>query len=52
MLLDLNSKGLYQSSGKEKRKLLSCVPSSTKSDIRYFHYEFMQQLLRNVKKKA
>ena len=50
MLLDLNSKGLYQSSGKEKIKLLSCVPSSTKREIRYFHYEVMQQRLRNVKK--
>ena len=49
MLLDLNSKGLHQSSGEEKRKLLSCVPSSTKREIRYFHYEVMQQ--RNVKKK-
>ena len=44
-------KGLYQRSGKEKIKLLSCVPSSTKREIRYFHYEVMQQRLRNVKKK-
>ena len=48
MLLDLNSKGLYQSSGKEKIKLLSCVSSSTKREIRYFYYEVMQQRLRNV----
>ena len=50
MLLDLNAEGLYQSSGKEKIKLLSCVPPSTKREMRYFQYKVMQQRLINFKK--
>ena len=37
MFLELNSKGLYQSSGKEKESCCLVLPSSTKREIRYFH---------------
>ena len=41
MFLELNSKGLHQSSGKEKE---SCFlfPSSTKREIRHFHIVVVQ----------
>ena len=35
--LVLNSKGLYQSSGKEKESCCLVFPSSTKCEIRHFH---------------
>ena len=35
-VLELNSEGLYQSSGKEKESCLA-FPSSTKREIRHFH---------------
>ena len=50
MFLELNSKGLYQSSGKEKRKLLSCVPILDKFEIRQFHVVVVQRRLRNEQK--
>ena len=35
--LDLNSKGLYQSSGKEKESCCLVFPFSTKREIKQFH---------------
>jgi len=37
MFLELNSKGLYQSSGKEKESCCLVFPSSTKREFRHFH---------------
>ena len=37
MSLELNSKGLYQSSGKGKQDCCFVLPSSTKREIRRFH---------------
>ena len=37
MFLWFNSKGLYQSSGKEKERCCLVLPSSTKREIRQFH---------------
>ena len=49
--LELNSKGLYQSSGKEKEIGCLVFPSATKREIiRHFHVVVVQQLLRNVQK--
>ena len=50
MFLELNSKGLYQSSGKEKGSCFLVFPSSTKREIRHFHIVVVQQWLRNVQK--
>ena len=36
-ILELNSEGLYQSSGKEKESCCLVFPSSTKREIRHFH---------------
>ena len=48
MFLELNSKGLYQSSGKENKvALLSCVPVLD----RHFHVVVGQRRQRNVQKK-
>ena len=47
--LELNSKGLYKSSGKEKESCL-VFPSSTKSEIRHFHIVVVQRRQRNVQK--
>ena len=49
ILLELNSKGLYQSSGKEKESCL-VFPYSTKREIRHFHVLVVQQRQRNVQK--
>ena len=46
----LNSKGLYQSSGKEKESCCLVFPSSTKREIRHFHVVVVQRRLRNVQK--
>ena len=51
ILLELNSKGLYQSSGKEKESCFLMFPTSTKNQIWHFHVVVMQQALRNVQKK-
>ena len=48
--LELNSDGLYQSSGKEKKCYLM-LPSSTKREIRHFHVVVVQRRLRNEQKK-
>ena len=50
MFLELNSKGLYQSSGKEKESCCLVFPSSTKREIRHFHVVVVQRRLRNVQK--
>ena len=52
MFLELNSKGLYQSSGKEKESCCLVFPSSTKREIRHFHVVVVQRRLRNEQKKA
>ena len=48
--MELNSKGLYQSSGKEKESCCFVFPPSTKRDIRRFHVVVGQRRLRNVQK--
>ena len=50
MFLELNSKGLYQSSGKEKESCCLVLPSSTKLEMRHFHVVVVQRRLRNVQK--
>ena len=50
MFLELNSKGLYQSSGKEKESCCLLFPSSTKREIRQFHVVVVQRRQRNVQK--
>ena len=50
MFLELNSKGLYQSSGKEKESCCLVFPSSTKREIRHFHVVVVQRRQRNVQK--
>ena len=46
----MNSKGLYESSGKGKESCCLVVLSSTNHDIRYFHVVVVQQRQRNVQK--
>ena len=48
IFLELNSKGLYQSSGKEKESCCLVFPSLTKREIRHFHAVVVQ---KNVQKK-
>ena len=50
IFLELNSKGLHQSSGKEKESCCLVFPSSTKREIRHFHVVVVQRRLRNVQK--
>ena len=50
IVLELNSEGLYQSSGKEKESCCLVFPSSTKREIRHFHVVVVQRRLRNVQK--
>ena len=50
IVLELNSKGLYQSSGKEKQSCCVVFPASTKRQIRYFHIVVVQGRQRNVQK--
>ena len=50
IFLELNSKGLYESSGKEKESCCVVFPSSTKREIRKVHVIVVQQWLRNVEK--
>ena len=52
MFLELNSKGLYQSSGKEKESCCLVFPSLTKREIRHYHVVvvIMQRRQRNVQK--
>ena len=51
-LLDLNSKGLHQSSGKQKESFRLLLPSSTKREIRQFHVAVLQRRQRNLQKKV
>ena len=48
--LELNSKGLHQSPGKEKLSCCFLFPSSTKHEIRQFYVVVMQRLQSNVQK--
>ena len=50
ILLELNSKGLQQSSGREKESCCLLFPSSTKREIRQFHVVVVQWRQRNVQK--
>ena len=50
ILLELNSKGLHQSSEKEKESCCLLFPSSTKREIRQFHVVVVQRRQRNVQK--
>ena len=51
MFLELNSKGLYQSLGKEKKSCCRVFPSSIKGEFRHFHVVVVQRRQRNVQKK-
>ena len=48
--MELNSKELYQSLGKEKENGCFVFPSSTKREIRHFHVVVVQRRLSNVQK--
>ena len=48
-ILELNSKGLYQSSGKEKKSCL-VFRSLTKREIRHLHVVVVERRLTNVQK--
>ena len=50
IFLELNSKRLYQSSGKEKESRCLVFTSSTKREIRQFHVVVVQRRQRNVQK--
>ena len=50
--LELNSKRLYQSSGKEKESCSLVFTSSTKHEIRHFHILVVQWRQRNVQSKG
>ena len=50
IFFELNSKGLYQSSGKEKESCCLVFPSLTKCEIRHFHAVVVQLQQRNVQK--
>ena len=47
IFLELNSKGLHQSSGKEKESCCLLFPSSTKREIRQFNVVVVQRRKRN-----
>ena len=46
----VDSKGLYQRSGKEKESCCLVFPSSTKREIWHFHVVLVQRRQRNVQK--
>ena len=50
IFLELNSKGLYQSSEKEKESGYLSIPSSTKREIRQSHVVVVQRRQRNVQR--
>ena len=50
MFLELNSEGLYQSSGNEKGSCCLEFPSSTKREIKLFRVLVVERRLRNVQK--
>ena len=47
-VLELNSKGLYQSSGEKKESCFLVFTSSTKLEIRHFHVLVVQPRQRNA----
>ena len=47
---EVDSKGLYQSTGEEKESCCLVFPSSTKREIRHFHVEVVKRRERNVQK--
>ena len=47
---ELNSKGLYQNSAKEKESCCLVFPSLTKYEIRHFHVIVVERRQRNVQK--
>ena len=47
MFLELNSKGLHQSSGKEKESCFLVFPTLTKREIKHFHAVVVQRRQRN-----
>ena len=52
MSLELNSKGLYQSSRKEKQDCCFVLRFSTKREIRCFHIVVVQRRQRNIIQKC
>ena len=54
LCLELNSKGLYRSSGKEKKTCCLTFTSSTNREIRHFHRHVVvvQRRKRNVQKRV
>ena len=52
IFLELSSKRLYQSSGKEQESCCLVFPSSTKRENRHFHIVVVQQRLRNVQRRV
>ena len=44
---ELNSRGLHQSSGKEKESCFLVFPTLTKREIKHFHVVVVQRLQRN-----
>ena len=46
MFLELNSKGLYQSLGKEKESCCLVFPSSANREFRHFHVVVVQRRIR------
>ena len=50
-ILELNSKGLHQSSGKQKESCCLLFPSSIKREIKQFYVVVEQRRQRNVQKK-
>ena len=48
--MELNSIGLYQSSGKEEENCCFEFPSSTKPEFRHYHAVVVQRRLRNAQK--
>ena len=50
LFLEWNSKGQYQSPGKEKESCCLVFTSSTKREIRHFHVVVVQRRLRNAQK--
>ena len=47
---EVDSKGLYQSTGEEKESCCLVFPSSTKREIRHFHVEVVKRRERNLQK--
>ena len=50
--MELNSEGLCRRSGKKKESRYLVFASSTKSEIRHFHFVDVQRRQRNVQKRV